>query len=79
MKYEDEEFPGEVTCIEDTDVEVNASCIEVQMFGSGRDPKTKSSIQELKLYELFTHEVWQAIEDNYCLKTLPVLSLSGSA
>ena len=23
MKYEDEEFPGEVTCIEDTDVEVN--------------------------------------------------------
>ena len=52
------------------------SCIEVR-----RNLKTKSSIQELKLYELLTqpsvagnpNQVWQAIEDNLCLKTFNII------
>ena len=48
------------------------SCIEVQMLGSGRDLKTKSSIQETKLYVSLTHQVLQAIEDSLCLKTFSI-------
>ena len=47
----------------------SASCLKVRMPGSGQDPKTKSSIQQLRLYELLTVRVLQAIEVCLCLKT----------
>ena len=70
VNYDGEMFPGEVTHIDNSDIEV-VSCIEVQTLGSGQDLKTKSSTQEMKLYVSLNHQVLQLydLSDRMCRQT----------
>ena len=67
VKYADEEYPEEVTSIEDSDNEVSVMHKSVNAWNWPR-PKDKSSVQQLRLYELLTHLLLLAIEDSLCLK-----------
>ena len=81
VKYEDEEFPGEVTCIEDTDVEVNVMHRSANVWKWPR-PEDKIFYSKTQVVRVINPPSVAGIEDNLCLKTfccLPVLSLSGNA
>ena len=62
MKYE--EFPGEMTCIENSDIEVNI----MYRSANAQDLWIKFFTQKIKLYTSLTHPVLQAIVDSLCFK-----------
>ena len=66
-----EEFPWQVTCVEDCGVEINF------MHRSGNAWKYPRSEDKIfycrnKIYVSLTHQVFQAIQDSLCLKTFSI-------